>query len=74
MTNHAEIMRKRGCPDCGGDIELYDCHINGIQGRYRCKKCPRDTVWWVGKSTSFSEVLKKMRAKAAKTQDGKPGS
>jgi transposase-like protein len=74
MTNHAEIMLKRGCPDCRGDIELYDSHLNGIQGRYRCKKCSRDTFWKVGKSTSFSNVLKKMKSKAAETQDGKPGS
>jgi hypothetical protein len=66
MTNHEQTMLNRGCPDCGGDIELYDTHLNGQQGRYRCKKCPRDTFWKVGKSMSFADVMKKIQSKTSK--------
>jgi len=49
MTKHKQTMLGMGCPDCGGEIELYDTNPNGNGGRYRCLKCPRDTVWKVGK-------------------------
>ena len=63
MTKHEQIMLDMGCPECGGDIELYDTNPSGTSGRYRCKECPRDTVWAVGKAMSFTDVVKEMQAK-----------
>jgi transposase-like protein len=74
MKNHEQTMLNMGCPDCGGEIELYETNLSGDGGKYRCKKCPRDTNWKVGKSVSFSEIINHMKAKSAETQVGKPKS
>ncbi len=66
MTKHEHTMLSMGCPDCGGAIELYDTNPNGDGGKYRCKKCPRDTVWKVGKSVPFSEILNRLKGPKAK--------
>jgi predicted RNA-binding Zn-ribbon protein involved in translation (DUF1610 family) len=63
MTTHEQQMIDWGCPDCAGDIELYDTNATGTGGRYRCKKCGRDTVWAIGKKVSILDVLTEMKNK-----------
>jgi transposase-like protein len=67
MTKHEQKMIDLGCPDCKGQIELYDTNATGTGGRYRCKQCGRDTVWAVGKAISFAEIIVNMKAKLDKT-------
>lgn len=66
MTKHEQTMLNMGCPDCGGAIELYDTNPSGDGGKYRCKKCPRDTVWKVGKSVPFSVILDRLKGSKGK--------
>ena len=67
MTKHEQNMLDWGCPECGGEIELYDTNSSGTGGKYRCKACQRDTVWAVGKAMSFTEVMKEMQTKMGQT-------
>lgn len=73
MTKHEQQMLDMGCPDCGGEIELYDTNANGMGGRYRCKQCPRDTVWAVGKAMSMMEVIQEMRGETGDTHNTESG-
>ena len=63
MTKQEQEMLDMGCPECGGEIELYATNPTGTGGKYRCKSCGRDTVWTVGKALSFPEMLAAMKAK-----------
>jgi len=65
MTVHEQNMLGVGCPECGGDIELYETNPSGTGGKYRCKQCGRDTVWAVGRTLSFTEMIAEMKAKMA---------
>lgn len=62
MEHDRTDMIDMGCPECGGEIELYDINTTGTGGRYRCKQCPRDTVWALGKSKSLTEILGEIKA------------
>ena len=57
VTEHEQGMLEMGCPECGGDIELYDTNAEGTRGKYRCKECPRDTVWSVVRAQSIHDIL-----------------
>jgi hypothetical protein len=63
MTVHEQSMLNMGCPECKGDIELYETNPNGTGGKYRCKQCRRDTVWAVAKALSFAEIIAGRKAK-----------
>ncbi len=61
MTENEKKMLSLGCPECAGDIELYDTNKDGSGGKYKCLKCHRDTSWAVGKTESILDVLKRVK-------------
>jgi len=63
MTEHEQRMLDWGCPECGGEIKLYDTNPSGNGGKYCCNQCGRDTVWSTGTSLSLKEIIKEMKSK-----------
>jgi transposase-like protein len=61
MNAHEERVKAMGCPECEGDITLYDTAPEGDRGRYKCNNCGRDTVWAVAKTTNILEVMKEFQ-------------
>lgn len=63
MNTYEQNMIDWGCPECEGEIELYNTNPDGKSGKYRCKSCGRDTSWSVGKSLSLADIIKEMQNK-----------
>lgn len=61
MTKHEQDMLEWGCPNCQGDIELYDTNPSHTGGKYKCKACGRTSTWAVGTSLSLHEALTKFK-------------
>jgi len=73
MTESEQQMIDMGCPECGGNIELYDTNPTGTGGKYRCLDCGRDTVWAIGKALSVTDMLNSMGIKMGKPCSIKKG-
>ena len=61
MNQYEQRMKDLGCPECGGEIELYNTDDSGRKGQYRCLNCGRDTYWAIGRALSFKDVLMRAR-------------
>jgi len=48
------------CPDCGGEVDLYDFSASKKKGRYKCHDCGRNAFYSVGNAESMNSVVMRM--------------
>lgn len=68
-----EEIKRSGCPECGGNIKLYNTKRNGMSGRYRCRNCGRDQIWKVAEKSSPLDALNKLAITIKKGPIPQPG-
>ena len=51
------------CPECGSEIEFYNTSDDEKSGRYKCKKCGRDTIWKEIKTASVNDIFRMINKK-----------